>query len=254
MSIPKNVADKIREQEQQMSLLRTERSILEVKASQFHHRLLTTLDALDQLQLSHNAETAQLKRSNYMLEQKVLRLQARLTEVKSEYDDMREAVESLIEKVELANGFHSLSHSALQISYLTEPSESLRINNEAINGISHDQVVHSLTDALEEEKKLRTNIQNVTKAQIDTLRAMVARRDAELEELILNGFGPSKTGDSGVEDSRASNGEALSILPQASDRNRALEREIELLCQEVGDQFKVRNEDTKAEYSIVRCS
>ena len=71
---------------------------MEARVTQIHSRLLTTLDTLDQLQCSHNDEVAQLKRSNYMLEEKVLRLQAKLIETDSEYDDMREAVEGLIEK------------------------------------------------------------------------------------------------------------------------------------------------------------
>lgn len=71
---------------------------MEARVTQIHNRLLTALDTLDQLKGSHYDEIAQLKRSHYVLEQKVLLLQAKLTESNSERDDMREAMDGLIEK------------------------------------------------------------------------------------------------------------------------------------------------------------
>ena len=71
---------------------------MEARVTQIHNRLLTALDTLDQLKGSHYDEIAQLQRSHYVLEKKVLLLQAKLTESNSERDDMREAMDGLIEK------------------------------------------------------------------------------------------------------------------------------------------------------------
>ena len=63
---------------------------------------------------------------------------------------------------------------------------------------------------------------------------MVARREVELQEFILNGIGSSNVPAADPECSQISDREALSILHQADDRNRALEKEIEILGHEVG--------------------
>src|SRR5258708_9522370 len=63
---------------------------------------------------------------------------------------------------------------------------------------------------------------------------MVARRDVELEEFILNGIGSSEVAVTAPDHSQISDHEALSILQQVNDRNQALEKENEMLGYEVG--------------------
>ncbi|THU98141.1 hypothetical protein K435DRAFT_38091 [Dendrothele bispora CBS 962.96] len=87
-----------------------------VRTSNVQTRLLATLDALDALQTS-NSQDSELERQNYnRLKQKLYQYQRSVQECERERDDMREAVNALVEKVETSNNYALWSHSRMEIS------------------------------------------------------------------------------------------------------------------------------------------
>jgi chromosome segregation ATPase len=82
----------------QIYRLKTSLTTLDARTSHLHVRLLETLNTLDCIQSVHSEELDTLAREKFELEQKLRMLQLQLDEATDERDDMRDAVERLVEK------------------------------------------------------------------------------------------------------------------------------------------------------------
>ncbi|KAH9829939.1 uncharacterized protein C8Q71DRAFT_787980 [Rhodofomes roseus] len=238
--------------------LETELQSHAAHASQLQARLLTTLDKTDALRATHIQELAAERRAVNILSHKLDRCRKYIKEARAEWDDTREALSIVIEKVELANDYSLWPHSQM---CMTAPLEPLSYPKASSSGAPLSEhpihpfakaIVASLREELEQERNAHAQTRARAEAEILSLNARLARRDAELEAKILRTadshlssqatrelsplIGPRHSlqrnfGNSAPAPPLFSQEAAIQILDLAAARNRELEAEVHHLLE-----------------------
>ncbi|KAH9931795.1 uncharacterized protein B0H18DRAFT_988069, partial [Fomitopsis serialis] len=224
-------------------------------ASQLQARLLATLDKIDALRATHIHELGAEKRAVDVLSHKLDRYRRYVKEARAEWDDTREALSIVIEKVELANDYSLWPHSQLCMTYPLEPlscpkasSSNVQLNKDSAHPYAK-AIITSLREELEQERTAHADTRARAEAEILSLNARLAQRDAELEARILQGSASqlplraSKQSPPAPEQHRSSHRdwenaplsfsqeEAIQIMELTAARNRELEAEVHHLLE-----------------------
>ncbi|KAI9063851.1 hypothetical protein FKP32DRAFT_1717707 [Trametes sanguinea] len=242
-----------------------------MKMAQFQTRLVSVLDELDAQRHSYQRELHKERRAKEKLSNKLDGYLDEVRRAEHERDDMRELVSVLLEKVESCHNYSAwpcprigLAYPLRQSDTDADKSATQQEDGDAVSGA----VINTLRRQLTEEKLAHIITREEAEAEIARLRAMIARRDAELEacathdghRILLSSSGPveqspvrlsrhsdrtdvrtgrradSGKGSHGVPVGNHAATEHDHVLARTMSRNRALEQEVEFLKQRVGPQ------------------
>ncbi|KAI0825582.1 hypothetical protein BC629DRAFT_8380 [Irpex lacteus] len=165
------------------------------RSSYLQSRLNSAMDSLDALRIRHRRELAVERETKERLKRKMDELVEYTAKVEEERDEMRECVTALIEKVEITHDFSEWPHR--QISFL-EPLEPPAGNNIHKPGSQHlpntqldtatqyPTIIALLRSELEKERASHAHTHDTAELEILTLRAQLARREAELEGCLVH--------------------------------------------------------------------
>ncbi|KAI0766887.1 hypothetical protein BD413DRAFT_614883 [Trametes elegans] len=254
----------------EIARLRAELELCNMKIAQFQARVILTLDELDTQRAAHQRELMSERRSKEKLSDKLDLYLEELKRVEAEKDDMREVVTILLEKVESCNNL--AAWPCPRLSFASTPGSHSHLlgngyrtkSDQDMRDVAQNAVVVALQQKLAAEKAAHIRTKEEADTEILRLKAMVARRDAELEACVThNGHrvllssAPSGTVSSvQCTDPRCAVGRkqreidaslsvptsrrlaapgcnehlgADTVLAQTLSRNRVLEREVEML-------------------------
>ncbi|EIW58827.1 uncharacterized protein TRAVEDRAFT_65071 [Trametes versicolor FP-101664 SS1] len=268
----------------QMMRLREELETCAMKIAQLQARLIATLDELDTQRDAHLREINAERNAKEKLSRKLDGYLDEVTRAERERDDMRELVSILVEKVESCNNLSVWPCGRINLPHPVSSLAAARTQNPAAEDYDavHAAVVDLLRKRLVEEQGAHARTKQQTDAEILRLRAMIARRDAELEacathdahHVLLSSSAPNDTLPSRVctrpncVNGRAAHAsgsglschhhaavlggetaEADNILARATSRNRVLEREVEILRQSVHQVQHSQSSDAKRRHA-----
>ncbi|OSD00174.1 hypothetical protein PYCCODRAFT_1371749, partial [Trametes coccinea BRFM310] len=255
----------------QIARLRAELERSNMKMAQFQTRLVSVLDELDAQRHSYQRELHKERRAKEKLSNKLDGYLDEVRRAERERDDLRELVSVLLEKVESCHNYSAWPCPRIGLAYPLDPHHQSEIvaNNITTSQDSSDAARSAVFNALQrqliEEKRAHAITREEADAEFARLRAMIARRDAELEacathdghRVLLSSRGPQegspvrvsrysdrtngrtiRLADSGkgfegiLVGSKAAS-EHEHVLATTMSRNRALEREVDLLRQQV---------------------
>ncbi|KAI0644271.1 hypothetical protein C8Q79DRAFT_137839 [Trametes meyenii] len=260
----------------EVARLREELQQCNMKLAHFQASLIGTLDELDAQRDAHRREMKVERSAKDKLSKKLDLYLEDVKRAEKERDDMREVVSILLEKVERSSDYSAWPCPrmalACPLELLSDREEPDTLNTGGNSkDTSHIAMVGLLQNELAHERHARIRTKEEADAEILRLKAMIARRDAELEacathsghrvllsSLISGGAVlpractrsscPHGREHSAMIPSTLCNcradvpeSEAVipgTVLPQTVSRNRALEREVELLRRNVEE---VRN-------------
>ncbi|RDX47136.1 hypothetical protein OH76DRAFT_1406299 [Lentinus brumalis] len=167
----------------EVARLRKELEHCNMRLSQMQTRLLATLDELDASRAAHQQELKTEKRAKEKLSEKLDRYLDEVKRAEADRDEMREVVSILVEKVERCNDYSVWPYSRMSLARpvdpapLTQSSRRIETDPNAIRAA----ILEAVSRQLEEERQAHARTKEQSDAEILRLRAMVARRDAELE-------------------------------------------------------------------------
>ncbi|KAL1943002.1 hypothetical protein VTO73DRAFT_4673 [Trametes versicolor] len=268
----------------QMMRLREELETCAMKIAQLQARLIATLDELDTQRDAHLREINAERNAKEKLSRKLDGYLDEVTRTERERDDMRELVSILVEKVESCNDLSVWPCGRINLPHPVSSLAAARTQNPAAedHDAVHAAVVDLLRKRLVEEQGAHARTKQQTDAEILRLRAMIARRDAELEacathdahHVLLSSSAPNDILPSRVctrpncVNGRAAQAsgsglschhhavvlggetaEADNILARATSRNRVLEREVEILRQSVHQVQHSQSSDAKRRHA-----
>ncbi|RPD58842.1 hypothetical protein L226DRAFT_265401 [Lentinus tigrinus ALCF2SS1-7] len=168
--------------------LRQELELSNMRLSQMQTRLVATLDELDASRAAHQKEMKTEKRANEKLSEKLDRYLDEVKRAEAERDEMREVVSILVEKVERCNDYSVWPYSRMSLARPLEPAPLRHSSRRADSDrdVIHAALLEAMTRQLEEERRAHARTKEQSDAEIFRLRAMVARRDAELEACVTH--------------------------------------------------------------------
>ncbi|KAI1785151.1 hypothetical protein LXA43DRAFT_1118145 [Ganoderma leucocontextum] len=251
----------------EVTRLQKELQLCNLRLSQMRARLIDTLDELDASRNAHRLELKAEKGAKEKLSEKLDRYLDEVKRADAERDDMRDVVSILVEKVEACNDYSAWPYARMSLARPLELYGAPRQGNRRIEPSDYDRdllhtaLLESVHKRLEDERRAHTRTKQEADAEILRLRAMVARRDAELEACTIpashqvlssslstsvpsSSNGPPHftrsngrehslydftAGPSRVSRSTISNERAESVVSLAGTRERTLEREVAFL-------------------------
>ncbi|KZT66103.1 hypothetical protein DAEQUDRAFT_730596 [Daedalea quercina L-15889] len=181
--------------EERDARLESEVHVYAARASQLQARLLATLDKMDALRAKHIEELDAEKRVSDILSRKLDRYKRYVKEERAEWDDTREALSIVIEKVELANDYSLWPHSQMCMPAPLEPLRSPKAPSFIVRSCENSvqpyakAIITSLREDLELERNAHAQTRVHAEAEILSLNARLAQREAELEARILQTSG-----------------------------------------------------------------
>ncbi|KAF9529522.1 hypothetical protein CPB83DRAFT_893338 [Crepidotus variabilis] len=204
-------------------------------ASVLQDKLLTSLDILDSERKQHREDVKAFELERRNMEARLDRATHFIQSLRSERDDMRDAVMRLVEKVELCNDYSKWPHSRMALSSFAEPAPTLhatRTDSEEL--LSNSAIlIARLRQQRDEERRVHTRSRNEAASTILALEAQLSRRDAQLAFCISEhktNYGPIRTPHlSSAQGSDPAN-DILSVLEMTTARNKTLESEIKALA------------------------
>ncbi|KAG8959354.1 hypothetical protein FRC03_008084 [Tulasnella sp. 419] len=241
--------------EREEELLEAHASLMavEARASTLQNRLLSTMDQLDILQHTHFTELQRLNEEKKQMKASMDLMSKQLAEALEERQDMRDAVEMLVEKVERENDVSFLNTSVIQMQEDVEPMDEP--NDYPASGLHQARsdpthpfvstLVTSLSNQLANEKRAHEQIKREYDQKIAILEAKVARREYEIEALLLqsspdHGIDPELHAPYG----QMTEEQKIKALEEGSSRNRLLEAEVQDLARKLG-QARLAHEESK---------
>ncbi|KAI0666839.1 hypothetical protein C8Q78DRAFT_425555 [Trametes maxima] len=261
----------------EVARLREELQQCNTKLAHSKASLMSTLDELDAQRDVHRLEIKAERSAKDKLSKKLDLYLEDVKRAEKERDDMREVVSILLEKVERSNDYSAWPCPRMALprplEILPDREDGSGALNTGENGkdTSYIALVGLLQKQLAYERHAHARTKEEAVAEILMLKAMVARRDAELEacathsghQMLLSSLAsrdallPMPCTRSNCPHGREHNAMVLgtwcncctnvaenetvttgTVLPQIASRNRALEREVELLRRSVEE---VRN-------------
>ncbi|KIY50073.1 hypothetical protein FISHEDRAFT_19145, partial [Fistulina hepatica ATCC 64428] len=158
------------------------------RSSQLQSKFLATLDTLDESRALYSREVDEHRHTIERLSNNVARHTEVARVLELERDDMRDAVQLLVEKVERSNNnFASWPHSRMQMSSPAVQRPSISMNTD---GKSTDVdettryaagIIASLHHDLDVERKAHQHTHAHLETYAASLEARVAEREAQLE-------------------------------------------------------------------------
>ncbi|TDL22110.1 hypothetical protein BD410DRAFT_788793 [Rickenella mellea] len=263
--VKQDVLSLLQDKDSQIADLRTQIDARVARAATLQARLIATLDALDAATATANRDLDEWSHQNTKLLAKlrVARDIARAAE--EERDDHKDAVLRLVEKVEVNNDYSQWPHSRLHLfgplalSSQTTPEDDgdqgfhaervaqmhLRNSSHASTSSAHHyypSVIEELSRQLAQERTAHSQLKADADAHIAALHAQVARRELELERLLvedahstsaetvtLSGKGKGKQREASI----LSRAAAATALDVDEARRKALEAEVRILSEQV---------------------
>ncbi|TBU45259.1 hypothetical protein BD309DRAFT_956527 [Dichomitus squalens] len=173
----------------EVARLRKELQLCNLKLSQMQARLMATLDELDASRNAHQLELKAERRAKEKLSEKLDRYLDEVKRADAEKDEMREVVSILVEKVEACNNYSAWPCARMSLArpldpYIASQHDSTQVDRDG--EMVRTALLETLHKKLEEERYSHTRAKEEADAEILRLRAMVARRDAELEACITH--------------------------------------------------------------------
>lgn len=235
----------LRDKDEQIAVLERQLEAYNARTSTAHVRLLKTIDVLDSLRTQHALEMSSLVRERMRFTQDVNRWRTVARTLEIERDEMKDAVEDLIEKIQISNEWNSWPCSRMYITKHAEliplPSdepnhEAKRHENDLLEYAS--SIIAKLRAELDFERREHGRTAEEANVRIDELEAKVAVREAELETCINAPPRRIDHDDTRCSPSRdipkkahlrprtISDEECLRVLESSSARNKSLEMEI----------------------------
>ncbi|KAI9568237.1 hypothetical protein HD554DRAFT_786353 [Boletus coccyginus] len=246
------------EKDNRIATLETRLEAYSARTSAAHTRLLKTIDVLDALRSQHALEISAEEQAKMKLVQEVNRWRSVARNLEVERDELKDAVEDLIEKVQVSNEWSSWPCSRMHI---TKHAGNLNVefSEQAVVGAidgrgTKDErnndllayatsIIARLRMELDFERQSHSRTVEEANLRIEELEAKVAVREAELESCITSpgdrehqptkppnvhthAFEGRKLGKRLPEPKPLSDEECLRFLECNSARNRSLEIEI----------------------------
>ncbi|ESK91376.1 hypothetical protein Moror_2723 [Moniliophthora roreri MCA 2997] len=217
--------------DKEIELLKSKLEAYEILTSQLKNRLLYTQDALQSTHSSHLQELALEKEANERLQLRYDRSKQILRTLRKEKDDLKEAFDVLLQKVEVCNNYASWPfpriHMAVPASSL-DPIEEQRPQH----NIDHEAAYSSammikLTRERDEARTERDFVIKESVAKLSMLEAQLALRDAEIEGLSASQRPRLQEGE--VPISRLSGEDALRIFRYNAAKNTTVQKEVKRL-------------------------
>ncbi|KAJ3989810.1 hypothetical protein F5890DRAFT_1470490 [Lentinula detonsa] len=190
MGPPRNYAVTLsHEKDQEVLKLKLQSKAYAARTSLLQSRLTATQNALDSLQLSHDEALRAEQSAKRKLQQQLKTYHKFLESVNYQKDDLRNAVESFLQRVQDPN--ITWPQSQLRISSLLEPADPkflMHHNQDAPNDFDERLMKYAAamigTVVYERDlaRKAHDTLLLDAKAQIAALESELARRDLELEK------------------------------------------------------------------------
>ncbi|EGN98694.1 hypothetical protein SERLA73DRAFT_181292, partial [Serpula lacrymans var. lacrymans S7.3] len=184
----------ILEKDEKITWLESQVEAYNAKASHAQARLLATFDALDSLQSKHALELSSEKLAKERLSIKLDRYLDYVKAVETEKDDLKDAVEHLIQKVEVSNDMSLWPFSRMRISSLADYSDPMQSNKRKEVEECNTQllayasgIITKLRAERDLERKGHRETYEKANNRIVELEAQIALREAELEACVQHG-------------------------------------------------------------------
>ncbi|EJF60568.1 hypothetical protein DICSQDRAFT_181272 [Dichomitus squalens LYAD-421 SS1] len=182
-------ASSVVQPDNEVARLRKELQLCNLKLSQMQARLMATLDELDASRNAHQLELKAERRAKEKLSEKLDRYLDEVKRADAEKDEMREVVSILVEKVEACNNYSAWPCARMSLTrpldtYIALQNDSTQVDRDG--EMVRTALLATLHKKLEEERHSHTRTKEEADAEILRLRAMVARRDAELEACVTH--------------------------------------------------------------------
>ncbi|KAH7911086.1 hypothetical protein BJ138DRAFT_32881 [Hygrophoropsis aurantiaca] len=244
----------LQSKDDQISELQRNLEAFSAQASHTQTRLLRTFDCLGALRLQHQVELSSELKVNAKLRHDLDRCRIHARAVEVERDELKDAVEELIQRVEFSNNLSDWPCNRICIPRHTGIVPDIAPNR---HGEAQELDVQQTAYASSMITRLRMELDNERKAhkktledanlRIDELEVQVAIRESELETYVQNsshsqGHGifpldqsrkPQKSTNHISPAQKMSDEECFKILEKAEARNKSLEVEVLLLSQQL---------------------
>ncbi|KAI5831723.1 hypothetical protein K523DRAFT_299857 [Schizophyllum commune Tattone D] len=201
-------------------------------------RLLATLDILDATRAEAAQDAATLRSANAALSAKIGGVRAAAREIEAERDDLRHAVQKLIDRVEANHDYASWPCARMHSTAFVEPIKGKGVARTA----EDDKLVDfasSQIASLRMQRDAERRAHASTRQRVIELEAAVARRDAELDACVAahthlhaKSSGPSGSSTS-TKYSKMQAEPVVAFLDFNLITNRALEDELRALSRQV---------------------
>ncbi|KAL1713330.1 hypothetical protein EV715DRAFT_211908 [Schizophyllum commune] len=201
-------------------------------------RLLATLDILDATRAEAAQDAATLRSANAALSAKIGGVRAAAREIEAERDDLRHAVQKLIDRVEANHDYASWPCARMHSTAFVEPIKGKGVARTA----EDDKLVDfasSQIASLRMQRDAERRAHASTRQRVIELEAAVARRDAELDACVAahthlhaKSSGPSGSSTS-TKYSKIQAEPVVAFLDFNLITNRALEDELRALSRQV---------------------
>ncbi|KAI0085853.1 hypothetical protein BDY19DRAFT_996513 [Irpex rosettiformis] len=166
------------------------------RSSYLQSRLSSTMDTLDAARIRHRRELTLERETREMVKRKLDELIEYTAKVEEERDELRECVAALIDKVEVNNDFSTWPHRNISLLEPLEPIQDAHGNEvnqqkratrqtgacQAFD--NYPTIIALLRSELEKERASHARTHDTAELEILTLRAQLARREADLEAYI----------------------------------------------------------------------
>ncbi|KAF9223927.1 hypothetical protein BS17DRAFT_781436 [Gyrodon lividus] len=241
----------LQNKDDQIASLESRLEAYSARASTAHIRLLKTIDALDALRTQHALETSAEEQAKMRLLHQVDRWRSTAKTLEVERDELKDAVEDLIEKVQMSNEWSSWPCSRMRIIKHAEqvaggtidvaPTKD-KCNNDLLAYAT--SIIARLRTELDFERQGHSRTIEEANLRIEELEAQIAVREAELEACInfrdhkqdpdidaphaLEKWKPDRTLS---QPKPISDEECLRFLESNHARNRSLELEIRSIAE-----------------------
>ncbi|KAL1686712.1 hypothetical protein GGG16DRAFT_63698 [Schizophyllum commune] len=200
--------------------------------------LLATLDILDATRAEAAQDAATLRSANAALSAKIGGVRAAAREIEAERDDLRHAVQKLIDRVEANHDYASWPCARMHSTAFVEPIKGKGVARTA----EDDKLVDfasSQIASLRMQRDAERRAHASTRQRVIELEAAVARRDAELDACVAahthlqaTSSGPSGSSTS-TKYSKIQAEPVVAFLDFNLVTNRALEDELRALSRQV---------------------
>ncbi|KAI0690205.1 hypothetical protein BC835DRAFT_1365502 [Cytidiella melzeri] len=237
------------------------------RASYLQSRLTSTMDTMDTLRLRYGRELAAERETKEKLRMKIDRLVEYTAKVELQRDELRECVAALIEKVEVSHDFPAWPQCQISLLESLEPVRDSSVDGMKAHTLAHARpgaqkpsdhyptIIALLRSELKKERASHARTHSTAEIEILTLRAQLARREAELEACVAHStaehrvFAPEpesttanhrggsqrinvahRTRPEQAHASRLTPEEASQLLGLTAARNRRLEAEVKQIA------------------------
>ncbi|KAK7683286.1 hypothetical protein QCA50_013548 [Cerrena zonata] len=183
----RSVAHSLSNLEKEIALLKSQNEAYIIRTSLMNSKLQDTLDTLDALSISAAHELIQEQRTSEILRRKLSQSISYAKGMEKERDELREAVEKFVQKVEQCDSFAAWPRGQLHLSKHLEPLPPDRLSDGRQYYQSKDLRQSSFVlTTLKEDLKIERLRADTAEREVVQLQAKVARREAELENCIIH--------------------------------------------------------------------